>query len=185
MNTFVEQLRELAPSVGDPPEATGYEPDSADAMIPRLHRVAISDDNLRALATSLRRIPELNALDGGIAHHSPSSSGSISLEAIAHWLLAQARVAPAQDCVDRLMAVIAKNESPVVEIVPIWGISPRVSIELGDGMKIVPIQDLPPSRLKDLFTGKKRHKYSFDIANSSPRPGAAVVKETVNVPLYE
>ncbi len=78
-----------------------------------------------------------------------------------------------------------KNESSILEIVPVWGISPRVSIDLGDGIKIVPIQDLPPSRLKDLFTGKKRHRYSFDIANSSPRPGAAIVKETVHGPMYE
>lgn len=185
MNTLVQQLRELAPIVGDPPEVAGYEAESADAIIPRLHRVSVSDDNLRALSTSLRRIPQLNALDGGIAHYSPFGSRSISLDAIAHWLLAQARVAPAQDCVDRLMAIVAKNESALSEIVPVWGISPHVSIELGDGLKIVPIQNLPPSRLKDLFAGKRRHKYSFDIANSSPRPGAAIVKEIVHGPLYE
>jgi hypothetical protein len=83
------------------------------------------------------------------------------------------------------MAILEKNESQLLEIVPVWGIAPRVTIDLGEGMKIVPIQELPPSRLKDLFMGKKRHQFSFDIANSSPRPGAAIVKETIHGPLYE
>jgi hypothetical protein len=150
-----------------------------------MHRVSVSNEDLQSLVTTLRSVPRLGELEGGIAHYSPSGYALISLDSIAHWLLAQARTNSPEDCVSRLMAAIETNESPVLEIVPIWGISPRVSIDLGSGIKIVPIQDLPPSRLKDLFTGKKRHRYSFDIANSSPRPGAAIVKETVHGPLYE
>lgn len=185
LKPVADHLRALAQSVGDPPEIAGYEADSADVTITRMHRVSVSDDDLRAFAETLRGIPTLSGLDGGIAHYSPSASGSISLDLIGHWLLAQARASPSEDCVACLMAAIAKNQSPVLEIIPVWGISPRVSIDLGEGIKIVPIHDLPPSKLKDLFIGKRRHKYSFDIANSSPRPGAAIVKETVHGPLYE
>ena len=173
LKILVNQLTALIPSVGDPEEVAGYEADSADVTIPRMHRVSVSDADLRALVATLRSVPKLSELEGGIAHHSPYSQGSISLDSIAHWLLAQARTSSSEDCVGRLMAAIDKNQSPLLEIVPVWGISPRVSIDIGDGMKIVPIQDIPQSRLKDLFTGKKRHRYSFDIANSSPRPGAA------------
>jgi hypothetical protein len=185
LKTLIDQLTALIPSVGDPEDVEGYEPDSADATIPRMHRVSVSNQDLQTLVIMLRSIPRLGDLEGGIAHHSPSDYGSISLDSIAHWLLAQARTCPPEDCVGHLMDAIEKNESPLLEIIPVWGISPRVSIDLGEGIKIVPIQDLPPSRLKDLFTGKKRHRFSFDIANSSPRPGAAIVKETVHGPLYE
>ena len=184
-NALIDQLAALIPSVGDPEEVAGYETDSADVTIPRMHRVSVSKQDLQSLVITLRGVPRLAEMEGGIAHHSPSGHGSISLDSIAHWLLAQARTCPPEDCVGRLMKAIEKNESPLLEIVPIWGISPRVTIDLGEGMKIVPIQHLLPSRLKDLFTGKKRHRFSFDIANSSPRPGAAIIKETVHGPLYE
>ena len=183
--TLIDQLATLSPSVGDPEEIAGYEVDSADVTIPRMHRVSVSKQHLQSLVMTLRSVPRLAEMEGGIAHHSPSGQGSISLDSIAHWLLAQARTCPPEECVGRLMGAVEKNESPLLEIVPVWGISPRDSIDLGEGIKIVPIQDLPPSRLKDLFTGKKRHRFSFDIANSSPRPGAAIVKETVHGPLYE
>jgi hypothetical protein len=182
---LTEQLRSLVAFVGDPLEIADYEADSADVTIPRMHRVSVSDVSLQSLVEILRSIPILCDLEGGIAHHSPSSSSSISLNSIAHWLLARARVSPPDECVDSLMEAVSKNQSPLLEIIPVWGISPRVSIDLGEKLKIIPIHDLPPSKLKDLFTGKKRHRFSFDIANSSPRPGAAIVKETVDGPLYE
>ena len=185
LNAVKDHLRALAQSVGDPPEIAGYEEDSADVTISRLHRVSISDSDLRDFVVTLRSVPILTEMDGGIAHHSPTSSTSISLKSIAHWLLAQARVLPPEECVDSLMEALATNRSPLLEIIPVWGISPKVSINLGRGMKIVPINDLPTSKLKDLFTGKKRHQHSFDIANSSPRPGAAIVRETIHGPIYE
>nr|SPS05179.1 protein of unknown function [Candidatus Nitrotoga fabula] len=185
LNALADHLDNLIPFVQDPEEASRFEEDSADVIFARKHRVSVSDQNLQSLVTALRSVPIFRELEGGIANHSPSDKASISLDSIAHWLLAQARTRPSMDCVGELMAVIEKNESPLLEIVPVWGISPRVSINLGEGMKIVPIQDLPPSRLKDLFTGKKRHSYSFDIANSFAQPGAAIVKETVHGPLYE
>lgn len=185
LDALAKHLDNLIPFVQDPEEASRFEEDSADVIFARKHRVSVSDQNLQSLVTALRSVPIFRELEGGIANHSPSDKAGISLDSIAHWLLAQARTRPSMDCVGELMAVIAKNESPLLEIVPVWGISPRVSIDLGEGMKIVPIQDLPPSRLKDLFIGKKRHPYSFDIANSFARPGAAIVKETVHGPLYE
>ncbi len=72
-----------------------------------------------------------------------------------------------------------------MEIVPIWGISLTRRIDLSHGLAIVPIGDLPPSRLKDLLMGKRRHKFSFDVANSSPRPGAAIIRDFESGPLYE
>ncbi len=72
-----------------------------------------------------------------------------------------------------------------MEIIPIWGISPKSAFDLGNGLKVVPIADLPRSRLKDLLMGKKRHQFSFEIANSFARAGAAIIRETRHGPLYE
>ena len=181
----VAELRRLSAIATDPPEIDGYEAASADYLLPRLHRVSIEPKELAQFVLLLRESPWLAAYDGGMANYSPSGQASISLDAIANWLLAQARTRGPEDSWALLHRAFAENKSSLLEIVPIWGISPRIPIDLGDGIKIVPIDVLPPSRLKDLFTGTKRHKYSFDVANSSPRPGAAVVKETLHGPLFE
>ena len=80
LKILVNQLTALIPSVGDREEVAGYEADSADVTIPRRHRVSVSDADLRALVVMLRSVPKLSELEGGIAHHSPASQGSISLD---------------------------------------------------------------------------------------------------------
>ena len=182
---LITELRRLSAIAGDPSEIDGYEPTSADYLIATLHRVSIQPEELAALTALLRQTPWLEEYEGGTAHYSPSGHASIGLDAIAHWMLAQARISSPEECLERLHKTFTVNQSPVLEVVPIWGISPANPIDLGNGLLIVPIEELPPSRLRDLFTGTKRHRFSFDIANSSPRPGAAVVKETVHGPIYE
>jgi len=175
----------LAQIASDPDEVVGYEPASADFIEPRRHRVSIDSTQLQKLMLALKETPWLSPYEGGIAHYSPSSNCSISMESFAQWLVAQARGASPQDCISRLQTALEENSGPLLEIVPIWGISPKQEISLGEGLRIIPIEALPTSKLKDLFTGLKRHRFSFDVANSSPRPGAAVVKETVHGPIYE
>ncbi len=182
---LITELERLSVLVTDPVEVDGYEKTSADYLVPTAHRVSIKEDELAPLIPMLRRIPWLTEYEGGIANDSPSGHKSIGLEAFAHWLLAQSRVRAAGSCLAALRDVLAENKSPLLEIVPIWGMAPTKSIDLGSGLNLVPIEELPPSRLKDLFTGTKRHRFSSDIANSSPRPGAAVVKETIHGPIYE
>jgi hypothetical protein len=181
---LIAELRRLSAMAADPPDIDGYEPTSADYLLPRLHRVSIEPSELTWLV-ALRETSWLHEYEGGTANYSPSGQASISLDAIANWLVAQARTRSPEDCLELLHRSLTENNSSLLEIVPIWGISPIRPIELDDGIKIVPIETLPPSRLKDLFTGTKRHRFSFDVASSSPRPGAAVVKETLHGPLYE
>ena len=88
-------------------------------------------------------------------------------------------------CLDDLLAAVRTNASQLWEIVPIWGISPQRPFAIGNGLTVVPIQEIPRSRLKDLLTGKKRHQFSFELPNSSARPGAAFVHETFDGPMYE
>jgi hypothetical protein len=155
-------------------------------MQPRLSRVTAPLDVLIPLTAELRKYKEIADLEGGIINNSPSSnSGPLTVDAFAHWLLAQSRFRPPADCLTELLETVRRNSSPILEIIPIWGMSPKLRFELGDGLSVIPIAELPPSRLKDLMTGKRRHAFSFEIANSSPRPGAAIVKETIHGPIFE
>ncbi len=185
LEKLVVELRRLSATAADPPDIDGYEPTSADYILTKLHRVSIETSELCKFVNLLRETSWLAEYEGGVANYSPSGYVSISLDAIANWLLAQARMRSPEECLEKLRRAFAENKSSVLEIVPIWGISPTQSIDLGDDIKIVPIETLPPSKLKDLLTGTKRHRFSFDFAYSFPRAGAAVVKETLHGPLYE
>ena len=183
--TLVQAVEAAATQATDPDEVEGYEEASADWRLPRMHRASVPEGLLNEVVDELKNIGSLAKLEGGIAHISPSSNASISLTQIAQWLVAQARTRAADVCVADLFIHLESNESQLIEVVPIWGISPRSAIDLGNGLRIVPTAELPDSKLKDMFLAKRRHRFSFDIANSAPRPGAAIVRLTKHGPIYE
>jgi Apea-like HEPN len=189
VSTFVEivdQIKSLLPEVRDPEGIELYDPDSADFIQPRLWRVTAPRDAILRLTENLLKIPEVAGIEGGVMHPSPASQQRpVKAENFAHWLLAQSRYRPPEECLEELLDTIRRNESPITEIIPIWGISPKSPFDLGNGLKVVPIGDLPRSQLKDLLMGKRRHQFSFEIANSFARAGAAITRETNHGPLYE
>ena len=179
-------INSILPSVCDPEGIENYEPDSADFQQARLHRVTVSPSALSELTDELRKIDSIARLEGGIIHYSRTSHANpLKVESSAQWLLAQSRFRAPEACLDDLLAAVRTNASQLWEIVPIWGISPQRPFAIGNGLTVVPIQEIPRSRLKDLLTGKKRHQFSFDLPNSSARPGAAFVHETFDGPMYE
>lgn len=184
-NALVQAVEAAAAVATDPEEVQGYEEASADWRLPRMHRASVPEVLLTGVINELNNIGSLARLEGGIAHSSPSSYGSISLTQIAQWLVAQARTRAAEVCVADLFIYLGTNESQLIEVVPIWGMSPRSAIDLGDGILIVPTAELPDSKLKDMFLARRRHRFSFDIANSAPRPGAAIVRVTKHGPIYD
>ena len=184
-DSLVKAVESAATAATDPDEIQGYEETSADWRLPRMHRATVPEGLLADVVRELKHIQAAARLDGGIAHRSPSSYGSISLIQIAHWLTAQARFRAAKSCVEDLFSHIQRNESLLLEVVPIWGMAPRIAIELGNSIRVIPTAALPDSKLKDMFLAKKRHRFSFDIANSSPRPGAAIVRLTQHGPIYD
>jgi len=138
------------------------------------------------LTDELRKIKEIGNLENGLVRTSPSSSHwPLKIEDFAAWLLAQSRFRAPSACMAELLATIRANESRVLEIMPVWGMAPKARFDLRNGISILPIEDLPSSRLKDLMMHKRRHQFSFEIHTSSPMPGAAIVKETVHGPLFE
>jgi hypothetical protein len=185
-STIIGLIRSILPSVTDPDGVDIYERDSADFQLPRLYSVSVGQEALLQLTAELRKFHEIADLEGGVVNHSPfSSSRPLKAENFAHWLLAQSRFRAPEECLEELLATVRRNTSPLLEIVPVWGISPRLSFDLGEGLSVVPIAELPPSHLKDLMMGKRRHAFSFEIANSFPKPGAALVRGTMHGPLFE
>ncbi len=185
-SSFVDLIKSVLPKVSDPKGIDLYEPDSADFQLPRLSNVTAPPEVLLQVTNELRKIEELANLEGGVIRNSPSSESSpLKLEGFANWVLAQSRFRPAEECVEELLTTVRRNNSSILEIIPVWGISPKVRFDLDEGLSVVPISELPPSRLKDLMTGKKRHAFSFEIANSSPKPGAAIIRQTIDGPLFE
>ncbi|MCP6770055.1 hypothetical protein NL529_34925, partial [Klebsiella pneumoniae] len=75
------------------------------------------------------------------------------IEDFAHWVLAQSRFRPPEEGLMDLLAIVRKNSSQVVEVVPIWGVSPKCRIDLEPGVAVIPIEEIQPSRLKDLLMG--------------------------------
>jgi hypothetical protein len=186
ISEIVRLIKSFLPKVGDPEGIDAFERDSADFRQPRLWRVTAPQEAILQLEKALLQIPEIAQIEGGLMHSSPASQARfVKAENFAHWLLAQSRFRAPEDCCDELLNTVRRNESSIVEIIPIWGISPRVRFDLGNALSVWPIADLPASRLKDLMTGKKRHAFSFEIANSFARPGAVIVRETTHGPLFE
>ena len=183
---IIRLINAILPSVSDPEGIEDYEPDSSDFQQPRLHRVTVSPSALSQLTAELLKIDDIARFEGGIIHYSRTSHGGpLKAESFAQWLLAQSRFRAPEECVAEFFATIRTNTSQLSEIIPIWGISPKRVFDIGNELTVVPIQELPRSRLKDLCTGKKRHKFSFDLPNSSARPGAAIVHQTIDGPMYE
>jgi len=182
---IVSQIKSLLPEVRDPEGIELYDPDSADFLQPRLWHATAPQDAILRLTEKLLEVPEIAAIEGGMMHLTPGDRvRPVRAERFAQWLLAQSRYRAPDECLNELLDTIRRNESPITEIVPIWGISPKSSFDLGNGLMVVPVGDLPRSPLKDLLMGKRRHQFSFDIANSFARPGAAMIRETKDGPLY-
>jgi hypothetical protein len=176
----------MLPEVRDPEGIEPYDPDSADFLQPRLWSVTAPRDAILRLTECLLEIPEVAGIEGGVMRPFPGvQMRPVKAEKFAHWLLAQSRYRAPEECLNDLLDTIRRNESPITEIVPIWGISPKSPLDLGNGWMVVPISDLPRSPLKDLLMGKKRHQFSFEIPNSFARAGAALIRETKHGPLYE
>jgi hypothetical protein len=183
--SVVLKLTELAKLSDDPDEIQGFNPRTFDYEEPKAHRVKIDQKYLNELILVLSSLPWLKEFEGGVAKHTGASSSTIVMESFAHWLLAQTRMHSAQVALDLLHEIIHRNSEDLFDVVPVWGFSPRQSIDLGHGLTIVPVELLPKSRLKEYFLRVERHRFSNELAHMHPQPGAALIKISKLGPIYE
>lgn len=181
----ISKLDELAKLAGDPCEIQGLFADAIDYKEHLARRVSIDKEHLDGLVLLLRSVPWLAKFDRGIARVTPGGAGTVSIELFAHWLLAQTRMHSAKEALESLFDILERNSSELFDIVPIWGFSPKDHFELGNGLKIVPIELMPSSILRDYFLRVSRHKFSNEFSHLLPSPGSALVKTSIDGPIYE
>lgn len=122
-------------------------------------------------------------LGWGPTRYFRSPGGSVTAitpAGVAQWLIAQARYRPAEEVLAEFGELVAIERVTYLEIVALWGIAPTEPLELGiEGIRLVPIADLPSSDHRDAVTGVR----VLNIPEAGiplglrPRATAAMVRE--------
>lgn len=134
---------------------------------------AITSTTVAPLASALRDLPEIAALEGRW-YDLPSGGGLINFDAVAVYLLNRAQKMKAETIVTDLVRLAADKSITFVEVRLIVGIKPTQIIELGDGFSLVPPVHAPVTDYSALL---------FSDQHQSPRrrgspPTAALIRRS-------
>lgn len=177
VEALVAAVRANVSGLGDSPSIAGFSDTCSQVAVERLHSTSASEAVLGQVAAAARNVPEIEALEGGLAYSGVGGGHTILMREIAQWLLANSRWEDPSAVVGRLLKEFERNRGGVIEVAPVWGVSPKEEFDLGRGYWLVPLGALPGSMLRDVLSGTKRHAYSFEIPGV-PRPGGAIVRHS-------
>jgi hypothetical protein len=146
-----------------------------------LENTAIDDSDplLLQVAADIASIPELKSYEDALLQ-SAFDARSVNLLDIARWTLAQARLRPAREVVERLQEFVSKNCVPMSEIIALWGLNPIAAIKLANDVSLVPVDHLIPSDPKDQLTGVRQNLRAQISTFPQPRIGAALKRDFVH-----
>lgn len=140
--------------------------------------------SFKELVSLLNSIQELESYKSSSIQRSPSGSQSIKLDNFAHWLLAQSRIKPAREVIAQLKSFLKADSVPMTQVLAVWGLHPKLPIDLIDGISLSPLSMLPSSDIKDQLTGIKDTGHTGGTSFSLPRPTAVLKWEFVFKPLF-
>lgn len=143
------------------------------AIRPATH---VTHSDLEDLGQLIARRLDLPLDDDTYLRLSPGSSLGWSAETLASRVVELARARDATEVLVSLERAIATNTAEVSEVVVLWGLHPRETVDLGRGMQLVPLSALPPSTPRDILLGVGEHEAHLQGGyHVLARPRAALV----------
>ncbi len=112
------------------------------------YRPTVEAKALAALIEQLRIEPKLDLFDDKmqmITTAEQSFGHAVSYDVLATWLVWRTLNVGAQTAVDDLVTYVEASEIPCVEVLAIAGLEVEEAVELGSGVWLVPMADVPDS----------------------------------------
>jgi len=150
-------------------------PNSYSAQRLTASHVVADQEAVDHLLSALREEGELALFDGGVILTGLGGFRS-ELRALAEWLLAQSLIKPPGEVVDAIAKYIEMDYAPAWEILAVAGIEVTKPVELDDGMRLVPFDQVPRSRVTDYLNGVPEFIPSGHMGiGKLPVPGSALI----------
>jgi len=111
----------------------------------------------------------------------PGSSGSLSFEEWATWLWRSSREGAPEGSLHALESLLHDNQVPMLRVAAMWGLNIDSTIELGSGLSLRRLVDVPSSGARDSFVGAKASTFP---ALRTPQLATALVHQFNHSPLF-
>jgi Apea-like HEPN len=172
-----ETLKVLSSQIEPPEDLKKLRPESGHYLTGLNKRVDDSQGIVGKVVAVFPQIPELAPYNEGFVRSSPTSSGTIKWDTIAHWLLAQTRLIGAESAVQGLQEFVSTESAVMYEVVALWGLHPKSAIQLTEDIELVPINMLVPSDRRDWWTGLDPNITGVRMNFVAPRSSAALRRQ--------
>ncbi len=163
--------------------------EAAEAAILVSAQIAIStqgaqrNQRISRFVDALATWPPIAGLAGRRMARSPGFSGVFDLAGEASvWALNQAKTRSPTEVVEQLERFLTTNRIEIHEVLAISGLVPAESYDLGGGVSLVPLSEVPQSRLRDHAERKGDLRNSHPLSHALPTAGAALLRKHVLVP---
>lgn len=169
----IRRVIRLGASPYDP--GPSVNPASWLAKVLRAAMIRTEEGILDPLIETLRAEPELRLFDGGVLL-TGTGAGTVTLRALAEWLVAQSLDTNPEEVLDRLDRFIRRDIPPAQEILAISGASIAAEVRLVDGIRLVPFAQVPRSGVTDLLKGIPSFmSEALQGVRANPIPTAALI----------
>lgn len=185
ISSLIEPLKKLSNIVPLEPRMEYLNKESGRYIQLSNHWVSNEGNWIKEIVDILEQIPDLNPYKQGSIRRSPSGGGSVKLDYVAHWLLAQAKNREPAEVVNQLREFIESDSVPMSLIIALWGLHPKIPIDLGDDISLIPIETLQPSEVIDQLIGIKDTPHTGGDSFHKPRPKAALKWDFIHTPILE
>jgi hypothetical protein len=127
-----------------------------------------SDRRAAALLQALQGEPELDIFNGQVQFVGSTGVG-LTLHFLADWLVRRAFSVGTEQAASDLRRYLSADDLPFIQVIAVGGLELRESLELGQGVELIPWNALPADR-------GKRHALESFFRGFSGFPHAAIVR---------
>ena len=150
---LIQHIEELAKHAREADGPRQYNPESSRHKQIVLNKVSgVSQSDRDALGRELGSYFSLDQ-EGTLYRRYPNGRGLDPTRRMSEPLLARARLNGAEAALNDFERLFSANRVEFDEVVAIWGLHPRKAFELHDGIFLMPLSEVPPSRPRDILLG--------------------------------
>lgn len=184
LRRLVAQLTEAASRASDHSSLAGLNPESSQYRQTAHREVDMSPD-VSAFADALTAAMGWPRTATFHTRDSPSSSASRQMDLVAAELVALARYKSSEEALETFDRLLARNAVDCLEVWALWGLHPSKPIDLGNGLPLLALSDVPPSLPGDHLLGVPEDIEAFRISSFTvhARPRATLVRSFTHGPI--
>lgn len=159
----------------------GIDPNSFSARESATRLVNAQPSTLQALVQELDKEAELAVFAGGAIASKSGVAAHLTLDGLAHWLLAQARKYDSETTVRRLVEFLSGEYRDTLQILALAGITVEEKLDVTQDISLIPFSSLPRSYVSDYFSSSRD---TAGIARPLPPTAALVMEHADSIQLF-